>query len=61
MIWQAAHQSTAILENVVLKEGGVPDFHDVSITSNTRAAYRGMSSLTASLRTCLVCPSRLCF
>ena len=39
MIWQAAHQSTAILENVVLKEGGVPDFHDVSITSNTRAAY----------------------
>ena len=39
MIWQAAHQSTAILENVVLKEGGIPDFHDASITSNARAAY----------------------
>lgn len=39
VIWQAAHQPTAILENVVLKKGGVPDFFDTSITANTRAAY----------------------
>ena len=39
MIWQAVHQSTAILENVMLDEAGVPDFSDVSLTSNSRAAY----------------------
>ncbi len=39
MIWRAVHQPTAILENVVLKSGGVPDFSDTSLTANSRAAY----------------------
>ena len=39
MIWQAVHQSTAILENVMLDDAGVPDFSDVTLTSNSRAAY----------------------
>lgn len=39
VIWQAAHQSTAILENVKLDDQGRPDFHDQSLTSNSRVAY----------------------
>jgi phosphoenolpyruvate carboxykinase (ATP) len=39
MIWEAAHQSTAILENVVLKDNQEPDFFDTSLTANTRVAY----------------------
>jgi phosphoenolpyruvate carboxykinase (ATP) len=39
VIWQAAHQPTAILENVTLDASGTPDFHDQSITSNSRVAY----------------------
>ena len=39
LIWQAAHQSTAVLENVVLNGRDEPDFKDSSLTSNTRVAY----------------------
>ncbi len=39
MIWHATKQSTAILENVVLKDNREPDFSDTSLTMNTRACY----------------------
>ena len=39
MIWRAAHQSTAVLENVCLDSRGDPDFADSSLTANTRVAY----------------------
>jgi len=38
VIWDAI-RSGAIMENVVLKENGEPDFADGSLTQNTRAAY----------------------
>jgi len=37
-IWNAIKRG-AVLENVVLKDGNVPDYDDASITENTRAAY----------------------
>ena len=37
-IWNAIRKG-AILENVPLRDGGVPDYTDASITENTRAAY----------------------
>jgi phosphoenolpyruvate carboxykinase (ATP) len=37
-IWEAIRFGT-VLENVVLDENRVPDFHDNSLTENTRAAY----------------------
>lgn len=38
MIWDAIHRG-AIIENVVLKKDGIPDYQDVSLTQNSRAAY----------------------
>ena len=38
VIWDAI-SSGAIMENVILDESGQPDFSDVSLTQNTRAAY----------------------
>ncbi len=37
-IWSAIRYGS-VLENVVLKDGGIPDYDDASITENTRAAY----------------------
>lgn len=37
-IWDAIRYG-AVLENVVLKDGRVPDYDDVSLTENTRCAY----------------------
>lgn len=37
-IWNAIRFGS-VLENVVLKEGNVPDYDDMSLTENTRAAY----------------------
>ena len=37
-IWNAIRQGS-ILENVILKEGGIPDYDDDSLTENTRVAY----------------------
>ncbi|MGB9707521.1 MAG: phosphoenolpyruvate carboxykinase (ATP), partial [Microgenomates group bacterium] len=39
LIWNAVHKKGALLENVVLKENGEPDFENRQITENTRAAY----------------------
>ena len=38
-IWNACQKRGAILENVILKDDGTPDFEDVSLTENTRASY----------------------
>lgn len=38
MIWNAIYRG-AIMENVVLKKDGIPDYKDVSLTQNSRAAY----------------------
>ncbi len=38
LIWHATKSDTAVLENVMLKDG-IVDFTDASLTSNTRAAY----------------------
>ena len=38
VIWDAIRDG-AIMENVILDGGGVPDFSDDSLTQNTRAAY----------------------
>ncbi len=38
-IFATSRMVGTILENVVLDENGVPDFHDVSITQNTRGSY----------------------
>lgn len=38
VIWGGIRRG-AIMENVVLKENGEPDYHDSSLTQNTRAAY----------------------
>lgn len=38
MIWDALRPGT-VMENVILKDGLVPDFADASLTENTRAAY----------------------
>jgi len=37
-IWNAIRYGS-VLENVVLKDGNVPDYDDSSLTENTRAAY----------------------
>ena len=41
-IWNAIRNG-AILENVVVDSGGIPDFDDTSLTENTRAAYPALS------------------
>ncbi len=38
-IFAATEREGTVLENVVLGSDGVPDFHDGSLTENTRAAY----------------------
>lgn len=38
LIWDAIRYG-AVMENVVLKDGDVPDYHDTHFTQNTRAAY----------------------
>lgn len=38
VIWEAIHRG-AIMENVILKENGDPDYHNASLTQNMRAAY----------------------
>lgn len=38
LIWNAIRDG-AIMENVVLKDNGVPDYNDGSLTQNSRAAY----------------------
>lgn len=38
VIWEAI-KNGAVMENVVLKSNGEPDFNDGSLTQNTRAAY----------------------
>jgi phosphoenolpyruvate carboxykinase (ATP) len=38
-IYEASLRAGALLENVVLKEDGSPDFDDGSLTENTRSAY----------------------
>lgn len=38
VIWNAICD-TAVMENVVLDQKGQPDYHDASLTENTRAAY----------------------
>jgi len=38
VIWDAIRRG-AIMENVILKGNGEPDYHDSSLTQNTRAAY----------------------
>lgn len=38
-IYAAINHDYSVMENVVLDEGGVPDFDDGSLTENTRGAY----------------------
>ncbi|QTS84251.1 phosphoenolpyruvate carboxykinase [Coxiella endosymbiont of Amblyomma nuttalli] len=38
MIWDAIHRG-AIMENVVLRRDGTPDYKDTSLTQNSRVAY----------------------
>ena len=38
VIWNAIRKG-AIMENVILKENGAPDYNDASLTQNTRVAY----------------------
>lgn len=38
VIWNAIKE-TAVMENVILKPDGQPDYHDTHLTENTRAAY----------------------
>src|SRR5690606_16684733 len=38
-IFAATRRFGTVLENVVLNEAGIPDFVDISLTENTRAAY----------------------
>ena len=38
MIWDAIHRG-AIMENVVLRKDGTPDYKNISLTQNSRAAY----------------------
>lgn len=39
IIWDALSRPGSVLENVVLKENGEPDYADTSLTQNTRGAY----------------------
>ena len=39
LIYAASRRFGAILENVVVNDAGEPDFHDGSITENTRSSY----------------------
>lgn len=39
LIYAASRRFGAILENVVLNDDGEPDFHDGSVTENTRSSY----------------------
>ena len=39
LIYSASRRFGAILENVVIDEAGEPDFHDGSVTENTRSSY----------------------
>jgi len=39
LIWKATNAKGTVLENVVLRDDGTPDYDDISLTPNARSAY----------------------